>query len=976
MSQIIKRYTKELAVIFLLILFTVLFTSYITGSQLNEGFTNVYLKKLAALKNSLKVNVEKYFEEKASVIRTISETSDVQNAMKDFERSFHSVSDEYSSKIDNSKIIKLIENHTQRVFYNIPNSPQKKPFEQYLAKNINGRMLQDLYVANNPFESLNKYMFFNSNKNITYDITHKKYHQNFINILKRHNFYDIFLIDNEGNIVYSVFKELDFGTNLKYGVYKDSSLAFSYNEALKSKKVEFSDFKPYEPSYNKPTAFFSIPIYKDDKPLGVIAFQISIKEINNIMTFNENWEEIGLGKSGESYLVGEDYFMRSDSRFTASMDNKLVNDLSTTVGVLNVRSSAIEEALSGKSDYEVVTDYRGVRVLSSYTPVNILDNVWALAVEVDKSEVSEDIEKTVKTILGTGIMLVVLFMFFLGYVILRLIIRPIENFEKELDKKVNEKTKELKFSTAILNDYKKAVDEGSIVSKTDTRGIIKYVNDAFCEISGYGRDELLGKPHNIVRHPDTPRSVFEEVWRTIQNKRVWKGVIKNRKKDGGEYIVKSTIVPILDDIGNIVEFMSIRTDITELISKEKKILEQLTDELTRLPNRVKLIEDIASSNCELKLAVIQVNRFKEINDFYGLDKGDLILISLTAIIQRIIVDNEIKIYKVGSDEFAVLSNNNIAMDKFIKLLENAIKYCDHNVVVVGDDSFNVSISVGIAKGTKAKLFFNAEMALRKANESSKSLLAFENADDIEKEYENNIAITKKIKNAIKDDNILVYVQPIKTNHPNGKSKYECLVRMRDDDKILSPFFFLDIAKKARLYPTLTKIIIEKSFEHFSNKKDEFSINLSIEDILSDDIVIFLKKKIDHFKIGHRLVLELVESEGIENFDNVHSFIKEFKGYGCKIAIDDFGTGYSNFEYLMKLDVDYIKIDGSLIKNIDTDKSSQLVVELIIDFAKKMNIQTIAEFIHNDAVYKKTKSMGINYFQGYYLGEPKSIDEFM
>ena len=135
-----------------------------------------------------------------------------------------------------------------------------------------------------------------------------------------------------------------------------------------------------------------------------------------------------------------------------------------------------------------------------------------------------------------------------------------------------------------------------------------------------------------------------------------------------------------------------------------------------------------------------------------------------------------------------------------------------------------------------------------------------------------------------------------------------------------------------------------------------------------------KKKIDYYKIGHRLVLELVESEGIENFDDVHSFIQEFKGYGCRIAIDDFGTGYSNFEYLMKLDVDYIKIDGSLIKNIDTDESAQLVVELIIDFAKRMNIKTIAEFIHNDSVYQKIKSLGIDYSQGYHLGEPKFLDE--
>lgn len=136
---------------------------------------------------------------------------------------------------------------------------------------------------------------------------------------------------------------------------------------------------------------------------------------------------------------------------------------------------------------------------------------------------------------------------------------------------------------------------------------------------------------------------------------------------------------------------------------------------------------------------------------------------------------------------------------------------------------------------------------------------------------------------------------------------------------------------------------------------------------------FLKKKIKDYRIGHRLVLEIVESEGIENFDYVNRFIEDVKALGCKIAIDDFGTGYSNFEYLLKLKADYIKIDGSLIKNLDHDKDAELIVRLLLDFAKHQNIQTIGEFVHSDAVYQKVKSMGIDYSQGYYLGEPVPID---
>lgn len=976
MSHIIKRYTNQLVTIFILILLTVFFASYIASYQLNESMTNVYLRKLSALKSSLKVNIEKYFNDKTHIVRTVSQTTDVKNAMLEFGESFFKAEDEYGSEIDSSSMVELLKEHTKRVFYSIPGSPQKKPFEEYMAKNANGKILQHLYIADSPFESSNKYMFFNSSKGISYDTTHKKFHQYFVDILKRHNFYDIFLINTDGDIVYSVFKELDFATNLKRGAYRDSSLANAFNNALENKGLEFSDFRPYEPSYNRAASFFTIPIFKDEKIIGVMAFQISIKDINKIMTFNEHWKSIGLGDTGESYLVGDDYMMRSDSRFQASMENMLVNELATTVGIIKVRTKATDEALNGKSDQSIVTDYRGDKVLSSYTPVNIIGKLWALVVEIDKAEVDREIRKTILTVIGSGLLLAVLLMLFLGYMIVRLIVRPIESFEKELDMKIEARTKELKISNAILNDYKRAVDEGSIVSKTDLEGRIKYVNDAFCEISGYEQEELIGKNHSIIRHPDTPKKVFEDLWRTIQNKRVWKGVIKNKRKNGSEYIVKSTIMPILDDKKNIVEYISIRTDITDLVSKEKKLLEQLTDELTKLPNRVKLLEDITNSRAELKLALVQINKFKEVNDYYGRQKGDMILMNFASIIKKIVAEKNVSTYKVGSGEFVLMADEKTTIGELTSLMENIIKYFDHNMIVVGSDSFNISISAGIAQGREEKLFYDAEMALRKVNESSKSIMVFENVDDIEKEYENNIHITKKIKQAIKNDHILVYGQPIEPNFEGGKPKYECLVRMYDEEnkKILSPFFFLEISKKARLYPTITKIVIEKAFDYFNNKKDEFSINLSIEDILDHNMTIFLKKKIDQYKIGHRLVLELVESEGIENFDEIHAFIKEFKGYGCKIAIDDFGTGYSNFEYLMKLDADYIKIDGSLIKDIDTDKNSQIVVELIVDFAKRMNIKTIAEFIHSDSVYKKVKELGIDYSQGYYLGEPKNLYE--
>ena len=192
----------------------------------------------------------------------------------------------------------------------------------------------------------------------------------------------------------------------------------------------------------------------------------------------------------------------------------------------------------------------------------------------------------------------------------------------------------------------------------------------------------------------------------------------------------------------------------------------------------------------------------------------------------------------------------------------------------------------------------------------------------------------------------------------------------ENGKIISPYFFLDIAKKAGLYKELTITMLKKTFEVLNKTDYEISINLLLQDIVNSEIRALIIEKLEKTKNPKKVVFEIVESEGIENFKEVTDFIKEIKKYGAKIAIDDFGTGYSNFNYLMKLNVDYIKIDGSIIKNIHKDKSAELVTKTIVAFAKELGIETIAEFVAEEEIYNKIKDLNIDYSQGYYFSEPK------
>lgn len=540
------------------------------------------------------------------------------------------------------------------------------------------------------------------------------------------------------------------------------------------------------------------------------------------------------------------------------------------------------------------------------------------------------------------------------------------------EKEIDFKNQEVLVNVSLLGEYKKAVDAAAVVSKTDMDGKIIYVNEQFCSISGYSELELINKNHNLVRHPDAPASLYKKLWKTILSKKIWKGVLKNLAKDGSTYYVKSTIIPILDIKGEIKEFIAIRYDVTDLIKQSKQIKFQTTDLLTKLPNRQKLLEDINAKD-NLKLLIINIERFKEINEYYGYETGDKTLIAVSELFSELINDKNLKLFKLQGDVFAILGNEYISEQEFKDMSIKFVKEIKSIHLTIDENNLDIHFISGAS--FIRNYFINAEMARDHAKQENKRLVFFDENKDIKDNLINNVSWTKKLKKTIREDKIVVVAQPIISNKDrNVINKYECLVRIEDDDgSLISPMHFLNIAKKSKLYTKITQTIIEKAFHHFSKTTDTFSINLTIEDIIDNKTVEFIKEKINQYEgISNRLIFEIVEDEGIENYNEVINFIETMKYLGCSIAIDDFGTGYSNFDYLMKLNVDYVKIDGSMIRYLDHDENAKVVTELVVKFAEKLNIKTIAEFVHSEEIHDIVTKMGIDYSQGFYLGEPKRI----
>ncbi|WP_456479150.1 EAL domain-containing protein [Nautilia sp.] len=237
-------------------------------------------------------------------------------------------------------------------------------------------------------------------------------------------------------------------------------------------------------------------------------------------------------------------------------------------------------------------------------------------------------------------------------------------------------------------------------------------------------------------------------------------------------------------------------------------------------------------------------------------------------------------------------------------------------------------------------------------------------------------ILKKINYAIKKNNVISLFQPIVDNKSKKTVKYESLVRIIDEEgNMLSPFHFLDIAKKAGLYGEIGIRVLENTFMVYENKNVSVTINISPNDIMKDFITERIYELLDSHKPKKGAVtFEILEDEIIQFPSMIKNFVDKVKNYDVQIAIDDFGSGYSNFSRIMELNADIIKIDGSLIKDIDTDKTKQVIVESIVNFAKKENKLTVAEFVENEAIYSVLTKLGVDYSQGYYFSKPLREEE--
>jgi len=526
--------------------------------------------------------------------------------------------------------------------------------------------------------------------------------------------------------------------------------------------------------------------------------------------------------------------------------------------------------------------------------------------------------------------------------------------------KVTKKIKsayDLKSLLSLSQQYQDATDKSSIVSKTDLKGIITYVNDEFCKISEYKREEILGKSHNTIRHPANPKQIYTHLWNTIQNKQIWQGTLRNITKDGKSYYVKTTIKPILDLNGEIVEYIALRDDITDIMNPNK----QLEYFIQYAKNPL--------------LIMMEIVDYQNLKKFYGNMKIKQLEQKIGETLFDILCSHYKidKIYILGNGKFAVSKDNVLQKEDIFVDIQTILKQINSSKMHIDDCTYDISIKMAISRGEH--VIDNCTYGLEELDRVKQDFIIADNLAEMEhKKAKDNLNTLNLVNTALANEKIISYFQPIINNKTKEIIKYESLVRLIDeDDKVLAPYFFLDTAKKGKFYSQITKVVLQNSFAALALTDKEISINLSALDIEKESISDFIFKLLEeHKEKTHRVVFELLEDENVKDMQQIKTFIERVKKYNVSIAIDDFGSGYSNFERLLEYQPDILKIDGSLIKNILTDKYSLNVVKTIITFAKNQNIAIIAEYVENEAIYNLLHELGVEFSQGYFFGKPEKL----
>ncbi len=624
-------------------LFPLLCYAWFSTNKINEELINLNRERLISLRELKRIQIEEYFHQIKNQILTFSKDRMIINAVQQFTPEFYAI-EKFSNPYYGSKEENRLKERYKYQMEKTPDAPADA-LARWFPEQRFSQILQSLYISENSQPIGAKEKLDSASDSSPYSQLHKKYHPIIRDYLNKFGYYDIFLVEPKtGYIVYSVFKELDFGTSLLTGPYADTGIGRALKASLKSTQKDFfylDDFKPYAPSYNAPAAFISTPIYEGSEKVGILIFQAPIDKINEVMTSRKEWKKVGLGKTGEVYMVGPDFKSRNDSRFLIETPDeyfKMLEEIKvnssiirkqrefhTNIGIGEIKTPGSIEAINGQTGFKIFPDYRGVPVLSAYSPVDIIGLRWGILAEIDKREAFQSRDSIIN---GTKVFVIVLIILLtvIALLVSNKFNRPIltlasemQNFVKEdikneasnalknldetseevelisrsdelgmVSRSFYEMKKELILMTGQLIENQKNLKrnnelllEGAVegIYGLDLDGNTTFVNPAGAAMVGYTSEEMIGVPqHALIHHTKANGEPYprEEchIYAAFKDGKIHKE--ENEvfwRKDGSSFSVEYTSRPVKEGnkiVGAVVTF----SDITKRKQGEEELLKR------------------------------------------------------------------------------------------------------------------------------------------------------------------------------------------------------------------------------------------------------------------------------------------------------------------------------------------------------------------------------------------------------------------
>ena len=548
---------------------------------------------------------------------------------------------------------------------------------------------------------------------------------------------------------------------------------------------------------------------------------------------------------------------------------------------------------------------------------------------------------------------------------------------------------------------------GDAVITTDAAGQIQYINPIAAQITGWRADQASGKPLSEVFHTlnEVTREVAENLVEKVRSSGKVVGLTHPTllvARDQTEYTIDNSAAPIRDRNNQMIGTVIVFRDVTQHHSLARKLSWQAShDSLTGLVNRHEFEQQLAEAITSVRgqdhqhvLCYLDLDQFKVVNDTCGHVAGDELLRQLAALLhQRVRAADTLA--RLGGDEFGILLHQ-CSLDSACRIADGILKAIQSFRFAWQNNTFTVGVSIGLVPINLDSGDFNlvlsaADAACYAAKDQGRNRIHVYQADDRELlRQRGERQWVARISNALQENRFLLYQQIIVPIGETCEGKtvdgkihhYELLVRLvSETGEIVPPMAFIPAAERYGLMPAIDRWVINHFFDNYAFLHPDpqspqdilYTINLSGASLSDDRFLNFLREQFDRYAVPPQMIcFEITETAAIANLARAVQLIGVLKQMGCYFALDDFGSGMSSFAYLKNLPIDYLKIDGYFIKNIVNDSIDSAMVECINRIGHVIGLHTIAEFVENDAILNRLKELGIDYAQGYGIGEPSLL----